>query len=372
MNTPKRVKTRAEMYNDHVQNSLSNENIVYPWSRGEESASPESNCSSPEIYLRNGSNRANRRGRPRSEVLSNLMMEGSTSPSNIKCSHCHRVFPREKSLQAHLRTHTGERPYHCDYPGCTRAFTQSGQLKTHQRLHTGEKPFICSANSCGKRFTHANRHCPDHPNETLQRSDDFVLQPVATNPEQSLEVLRWLERYKLEREDRTPTRKTCTVTKKYLGTENENIGIGCATPNNSFKFRKDLMSDLNARNTLTSPLYKKASAPKIIQWNDPGNQDSGDEQNSPPVRTGVLNSPKFNEQPKKRWLREACRDQSLWQDKLDLAKPLQWDNNDCETVINANHFRPSVLVLATKEEPTTSSAKLESWSDPYPISILGP
>lgn len=132
------------------------------------------------------------------------------------------------------------------------------------------------------------------------------------------------------------------------------------------------MSDLNARNTLTSPLYKKASAPKIIQWNDPGNQDSGDEQNSPPVRTGVLNSPKFNEQPKKRWLREACRDQSLWQDKLDLAKPLQWDNNDCETVINANHFRPSVLVLATKEEPTTSSAKLESWSDPYPISILGP
>lgn len=107
MNTPKRVKTRSEMYNDHVQNSLSNENIVYPWSRGEESASPESNCSSPEIYLRNGSNRANRRGRPRSEVLSNLMMEGSTSPSNIKCSHCHRVFPREKSLQAHLRTHTG-------------------------------------------------------------------------------------------------------------------------------------------------------------------------------------------------------------------------------------------------------------------------
>lgn len=50
-----------------------------------------------------------RRGRPRSEALTTLMIEGSTSPSAIKCGFCNRVFPREKSLQAHLRTHTGKR-----------------------------------------------------------------------------------------------------------------------------------------------------------------------------------------------------------------------------------------------------------------------
>lgn len=52
--------------------------------------------------------RENRRGRPRSEALTTLMIEGSTSPSAIKCGFCNRVFPREKSLQAHLRTHTGD------------------------------------------------------------------------------------------------------------------------------------------------------------------------------------------------------------------------------------------------------------------------
>lgn len=69
-----------------------------------------SNASTNNIYtspLNAADCRENRRGRPRSEALTTLMIEGSTSPSSIKCSYCNRVFPREKSLQAHLRTHTG-------------------------------------------------------------------------------------------------------------------------------------------------------------------------------------------------------------------------------------------------------------------------
>lgn len=80
-----------------------------------------SSCSSPEyrehgagtgggtgaIRPGMGTGTESKRGRPRADALNILMKQGSTSPSNIKCTYCHRVFPREKSLQAHLRTHTG-------------------------------------------------------------------------------------------------------------------------------------------------------------------------------------------------------------------------------------------------------------------------
>ena len=51
-----------------------------------------------------------KRGRPRSDIITALMVEGTSSRSRIRCKKCGRVFPREKSLQAHLRTHTGEFP----------------------------------------------------------------------------------------------------------------------------------------------------------------------------------------------------------------------------------------------------------------------
>lgn len=110
-----------------------------------------------------------KRGRPKLEEISSLIKEGVQSKSPIRCRFCKRAFPREKSLQAHQRIHTGERPYRCTHPGCHKSFVQSGQLRTHQRLHTGEKPFRC--NECKNRFTHANRICPDHPHAGVTRVD---------------------------------------------------------------------------------------------------------------------------------------------------------------------------------------------------------
>ncbi|XP_004846152.1 zinc finger protein 367 [Heterocephalus glaber] len=147
-----------------------------------------------------------RRGRPRADTVRDLINEGEHSSSRIRCNICNRVFPREKSLQAHKRTHTGERPYLCDYPDCGKAFVQSGQLKTHQRLHTGEKPFVCSENGCLSRFTHANRHCPKHPYARLRREEptDALSKHQAGDNKAAAE---WLAKYWEMREQRAPTLK---------------------------------------------------------------------------------------------------------------------------------------------------------------------
>ncbi|NWX41076.1 ZN367 protein, partial [Steatornis caripensis] len=153
-----------------------------------------------------------RRGRPRADTVRDLINEGEHSSSRIRCNICNRVFPREKSLQAHKRTHTGERPYLCDYPDCGKAFVQSGQLKTHQRLHTGEKPFVCSENGCLSRFTHANRHCPKHPYARLKReelTDKLSKKQTADNKA----VAEWLTKYWETREQRAPALKTKPIQK---------------------------------------------------------------------------------------------------------------------------------------------------------------
>ena len=51
-----------------------------------------------------------KRGRPAANAIQTLISQGSVAESSIRCQFCSRVFPREKSLQAHMRTHTG---LHC-------------------------------------------------------------------------------------------------------------------------------------------------------------------------------------------------------------------------------------------------------------------
>ncbi|KAM9329906.1 zinc finger protein 367 [Gastrophryne carolinensis] len=152
-----------------------------------------------------------RRGRPRAETVRDLISEGEHSSSRIRCNICNRVFPREKSLQAHKRTHTGERPYLCDYPDCGKAFVQSGQLKTHQRLHTGEKPFVCSENGCMSRFTHANRHCPKHPYARLRREEPDRTGKVQVSDNK--DTAEWLAKHWERQEQLPPTIKVKSLQK---------------------------------------------------------------------------------------------------------------------------------------------------------------
>lgn len=52
---------------------------------------------------------------------------------------CWKAYSRLENLKTHLRSHTGEKPYMCEFPGCTKAFSNASDRAKHQnRTHSNE------------------------------------------------------------------------------------------------------------------------------------------------------------------------------------------------------------------------------------------
>lgn len=62
----------------------------------------------------------------------------SSTQKKHRCTVCDKRFTRPSSLQTHMYSHTGEKPFACEHDGCGRHFSVVSNLRRHKKVHKGE------------------------------------------------------------------------------------------------------------------------------------------------------------------------------------------------------------------------------------------
>ncbi|XP_053692440.1 zinc finger protein 69 homolog [Sabethes cyaneus] len=114
--------------------------------------------------------------------LAHVLKHRTQKEQRFKCSRCDKVFTTKISLERHLRTHTGERPFKCPY--CSKRFNHQYNFRQHKLLHLDSgKSFRCE--HCPKTFVRSfslKQHLREHfPGEVASTSEQTHCETVPDN-----------------------------------------------------------------------------------------------------------------------------------------------------------------------------------------------
>lgn len=75
---------------------------------------------------------------------------------DLTCNFCGKSgFGRPAHYESHIRTHTGERPFVCEFFGCNNSFRRKDHLDRHYNIHSGTRDQVCDYEGCNRAFVTA-------------------------------------------------------------------------------------------------------------------------------------------------------------------------------------------------------------------------